>query len=193
MQKAYKIWVLLLLLSLGAGTALAANPPDPMEYYIIGPSDVIELIVWREQPLSRSEILVRPDGRISLPLADDIRAAGLTPMELKEEVTRSLKRFIEEPKVYVIIREPRSYYYSILGNVNKPGRFNLLAPTTVLQALAASEGFNEWASKNDVVILRGQGSQQKRFRFKYSEVISGDEEKMKQNIPLKPGDVIVVP
>lgn len=180
------------------GLAMAAEP-DPMQYYRLGQGDVIELVVWREQALTRNEVLVRPDGRISLPLADDIKAAGLTSLELKEEITRSLRRFIEEPKVYVIIRDPKSYHFLVIGNVMKPGKIPLSGPTSVLQALSICEGFNEWANKTDVVVVRRKGEEYERFPFNYKEVVAGHKDKdrereiMAQNIQLRPGDVIVVP
>lgn len=178
----------LVLLSHGLTPAQAQ---DPLESYRIGPGDILEVITWKEQNISRPDILVRPDGRISMPLSDDIRAAGLTPMELKMEITRALKRYIEEPQVYVIIKDPRSKTFSVLGNVVRPGRYPLLSPTSVLHSIATAGGFNEWAHKNDIVIVRGTGAEQKRFKFVYSEVISGSD--LAQNVDLKPGDVVIVP
>ena len=160
-------------------------------YYKIGPSDLLEIIVWREVALSRTDVLVRPDGRISLPLVDDVVAAGLTPMELKDIVAKHLRRYIEAPQVYVTVKEPRSQGCSVIGNVQKAGRYLMLSPTNVLQALSLAGGFNEWAHKDDIVIIRGTGARQRRMPFEYSEVISG--KKPEQNIRLLPGDVIVVP
>ncbi len=161
------------------------------EVYRMGPGDILEVVVWKEDRLSRNDILVRPDGRISLPMVDDIIAAGLTPMELKETIAKSAGRFVQRPMVYVIVREPRSHSYSVIGNVRSPGRFPLEQPTTVLQGIAEAEGFNEWAHKNDVVILRGSGQQQTRLNFSFSEVLSGKG--LDQNVTLKPGDTIIVP
>jgi polysaccharide export outer membrane protein len=187
--------VVLKLLALALALVLADLSPapaqDPLESYRIGPGDILEIITWKEQNISRPDILVRPDGRISMPLTDDIRAAGLTPMELKLEVTRALKRYIEEPQVYVIIKDPRSKTFSVLGNVVRPGRYPLLSPTSVLHALSTAGGFNEWAHKNDIVVIRGSGAEQKRFRFVYSEMLSGSD--LAQNVDLKPGDVVIVP
>ena len=163
---------------------------DP-DVYRMGPGDILEVVVWKEDRLSRNDILVRPDGRISLPMVDDIIAAGLTPMELKETIAKSAGRFVQRPMVYVIVREPRSHSYSVIGNVRSPGRFPLEQPTTVLQGIAEAEGFNEWAHKDDVVILRGSGQQQTRLSFSYSEVLSGKG--LDQNVILKPGDTIIIP
>ncbi len=159
--------------------------------YRIGPGDVLEVTVWREDQLTRSELLVRPDGRISLPLVDDVQAAGLTPMELKQAVTKALKRYLEAPQVFVEVKKPESQFFCVLGNVNKPGRYEMLTPINVLQALAMAEGFNQWAKKDDIVILRSGKKGQQRLRFEYYEVIEGN--KMSQNITLQPGDVVVVP
>jgi polysaccharide export outer membrane protein len=112
-----------------------AQAVDP-DVYRMGPGDILEVVVWKEDRLSRNDILVRPDGRISLPMVDDIIAAGLTPMELKEAITKSAGRFVQRPMVYVIVREPRSHSYSVIGNVRSPGRFPLEQPTTVLQGIA---------------------------------------------------------
>ncbi len=160
-------------------------------YYKIGPSDLLEIIVWREVAISRTDVLVRPDGRISLPLVDDVVAAGLTPMELKDIVAKNLRRYVEAPQVYITVKEPRSQGCSVIGNVQKAGRYLMLSPTNVLQALSLAGGFNEWAHKDDIVIIRGTGARQQRLPFEYSEVVSG--KRPEQNIRLLPGDVIVVP
>ena len=161
------------------------------DVYLIGPSDILDIVVWREDSLSRPEVLVRPDGRISLPLVDDVMAAGRTPMQLKEVITQRLARYVEVPKVYVSVVNPRSHYFAVLGEVNKPASYPMLTPTNVLQALAVAGGFTEWAKKSGVVVIRGTGKDMKRFEFDYPDVVSG--EKMIQNIELEPGDVIVAP
>ncbi len=159
--------------------------------YIIGPGDKLEIVVWREQELTRRGVLVRPDGRISMPLTDDILAAGLTPMQLKYRITKVLSHYIEAPQVYVILDKPVHFSFSVLGNVVRPGTLMMSEPTDVLQALAMVGGFNEWADKDDVMILRGIGPNRKIMPFDYEEVIEG--EAPQQNIILKPGDIIIVP
>ncbi len=166
-------------------------PAQAGPVYRIGPGDVLEITVWKEDQLTRSELLVRPDGRISLPLVDDVQAAGLTPMELKQSVTNALKRYLEAPQVFVEVKKPESQFFCVLGNVNKPGRYEMLTSINVLQALSMAEGFNQWAKKDDIVILRSSKKGQQRLRFEYYEVIEGN--KLSQNIILKPGDVVVVP
>jgi polysaccharide export outer membrane protein len=124
-------------------------------------------------------------------LVDDIMAAGRTPMELKNIITKNLVQFVENPHVYVTVKEPNSQYLCVLGNVKSPGRYQMLTPTSVLQALAMAGGFNEWADKDDTIVLRGQGEDQKVLRFSYSDVVSGEE--TRHNFRVRPGDVIVVP
>ncbi len=185
----WTLGLLFCVLLWGCRVCLAGEGSE--DYYKIGPSDILEIIVWKESAVSRSDVLVRPDGRISLPLVDDVLAAGLTPMELKEVVTRQLGKFLEMPQVFITVKDPASQTCSVLGNVKRPGRYKMLTPTNVLQALALAGGFNEWAHKDDVIILRGTGKDLKRLPFVYSEVVSG--KKKEQNIRLQPGDVVIVP
>lgn len=191
----YIVRAILVFMLLGA-VAMPATPGfaqenQPLEPYRIGPSDVLEIIVWREDALTRRDVLVRPDGRLSMPLADDIVAAGLTPMELKAAIAKSLERYIAAPKVYVMVTNPRSHSFSVLGNALKAGEYPLLGPTNVLQAIAQAGGFNEWASKGDIVILRGGGAAQQRLPFSYPDVIAGKNPA--QNLQLQPGDTIIIP
>ncbi|MEW5913759.1 MAG: polysaccharide biosynthesis/export family protein [Thermodesulfobacteriota bacterium] len=169
------------------GQAAAKQTP----IYIIGPGDRLEVVVWREQDLTRRGVLVRPDGRISMPLIDDIMAAGLTPMQLKYRLTKVLSHFIEAPQVYVILDKVVYDEVSVLGNVVRPGNYVMEKPTDVLQGLAMAGGFNEWADKDSVTILRGIGPNRKILPFIYKEVVEG--EKLIQNVILKPGDIIIVP
>lgn len=164
---------------------------DPGDVYRLGPGDILRVIVWKEDDLTRDDVLVRPDGRISMPLVDDVVVAGMTPMEVKRTLTKALSNYVEAPKVFVEVRLPRSSYFMMIGNVNKPGRHSLRGPMDILRALAQAEGFNEWADKNSVILIRGFGPKQRRYLFEYDKVISG--ENLEQNIILKPGDVIVVP
>ncbi len=167
------------------------------DLYIMGPGDLLEIIVWREDALSRTDILVRPDGRISLPLVDDILAKGRTPMQLKTAITKALLTYVEAPKVYVSVKNPRSHSFSVVGHVNTPGTYPMFKPTSVLQALAESGGFDEWADRNEVKIVRGLGPDTTIYVFDYDKFIDGDsadrKEKDAQNIILEPGDVVIVP
>lgn len=179
------VTLLCLILFGTPGTALADKT------YVIGPSDLLEIIVWKEDSLSRTDYMVRPDGRLSMPLIDDVQAAGLTPMQLKEEITRAYASFLDAPRVYILVRDPRSKQFAVLGNVQRSGVYPLLNSTNVLQGLAQAQGFSEWAHKDEIMVLRGYGQRTQRFPFQYTEVITGNA--LHQNILLEPGDVIVVP
>lgn len=157
--------------------------------HVIEPEDRLEIHVWKENDLTR-EVLVRKDGMISMPLVDDVQAAGLTPMELKKVVTDRLKDFLSEPQVTVIVKEPRKLMIYILGNVNKPGTYDTVKEVTFLQAIAMAGGLNDWASNNIVLITREKGKDIRRV-INYKDVISGDA--LEHNVVLKSGDTIVVP
>jgi polysaccharide export outer membrane protein len=188
----YKTLVsLIIMIAISNICFIASAKEVEQDYYKIGPSDILDIIVWRETKLSRNDIVVRPDGRISLPLVNDIMAAGNTPVQLKEMITNSLKSYVENPIVYVIVKGPESYKVSVLGNVSKPGIYPILTKINVLQGIALAGGFSEWAKKDDITVLRGHGKQQKRFKVDYSDVIDGVNPK--QNILLIPGDLIIVP
>ena len=167
------------------------------DLYVMGPGDVLEIIVWREDALSRPDVLVRPDGRISLPLVDDILAKGRTPMQLKTAITKALSEFVEVPKVYVTVKDPKSHSFSVVGHVKTPGTYPMFKPTSVLQALAEAGGFDEWADRNEIKIVRGLGPDSQIFVFDYEKFLDGDAEDKKakeaQNLVLEPGDVIIVP
>ena len=158
--------------------------------YRIGPGDELEILVWREPDVSRT-VQVRPDGRISLPLVDDIQAAGKTPLELKRDISEALASFVDNPSVYVLLQGNGSKKIYVLGKVQEPGEFILEKRITVLQAIALAGGFVEWAKKDDIVIVRNQNGEQERLEFDFDDVISGDE--IEKNIELIPDDVVVVP
>ena len=166
-------------------TESPAAPVDP-NTYIIGAEDQLRVRVWREPDVS-GEVTVRPDGKITLPLIGEIQASGRTPQALAQTVTEKLSEFLNRPEVMVEVRAVRSKKYYITGQVNKTGVFPLTVPTTVLEALSGAGGFQQWAKRKRIVILRGN----KRFRFNYNEVVEG--KKLEQNIYLENGDHIVVP
>lgn len=167
-------------------TEKAQQAPD----YLIGPGDVLEIIVWREPELSRT-VRVRPDGKISLPLVDDVHASHRTLEQLKEKITESLAAYVDSPSVYVMLEENRSKRIYIVGRVTSPGEYVLEKNLTVLQAISMAGGFTEWAKKNDIVILRAGPQGQHRIAFDFDRVVSGKD--IAQNILLIPDDVIVVP
>lgn len=162
----------------------APAPVDPKTYKI-GIEDVLNIRVWREADLS-GNVVVRPDGKITLPLAGDVEAAGMTPEALGQKVAEALSRFLTKPEVIVSVVDVRSKRYYISGNVLRSGPVPLVTPTTVLQALS-SAGLGQWAKKNKIVIMRGT----ERLKFNYNEVIRG--KKIEQNIFLQDGDHIFVP
>jgi polysaccharide export outer membrane protein len=162
----------------------APAPVDPKTYKI-GVEDVLNIRVWREAELS-GNVVVRPDGRITLPLAGEIEAVGLTPEMLGVRIAEALSKFLTRPEVIVSVASVRSKRYYISGNVLRSGPVPLVTPTTILQALS-SAGLGQWAKKNKIVIMRGT----ERIKFNYNEVIKG--KKLEQNIFLQDGDHIFVP
>lgn len=157
--------------------------------YRIGPADVLQISVWKNESLTRT-LPVRPDGMISLPLINEVRAAGLTPGQLRELLRERLSAYMPNPEISVIVEEVHSHSVSILGEVKKPGRFELKGRTTVLNVIAQAEGFSEFASKSNITILRQDGDKMKRIRFDYDEIVSNGKQ---QNVILQPGDIILVP
>ena len=158
--------------------------------YIIGPMDVLEIQVWKEPDFSR-QVLVRPDGKITLPLIGDIPASGMNTMDLRDLLAERLKDFVDNPEVTVIVLESHSKNFYILGKVNRAGTYPLSPDMTVLQALSAAGGLGEWADKDSIRIIRRSGGKEKILPFDYDKVISG--KKLKQNILLEPNDTIIVP
>jgi polysaccharide biosynthesis/export protein len=164
---------------------LSAVPTD----YVIGPEDVLQVNVWKNETLSRI-VPVRPDGKISLPLLHDVQAAGLTAMQLRDKLALALQEFMPNPEVSVIVSDVRSFRVSVLGEVQKPGVLQLKSDTTVLEALAMSGGFRDFASPSKIVVFRKDSyGKTHKLKFNYNRALSSDEE----NFTLKTGDVIVVP
>jgi polysaccharide export outer membrane protein len=158
--------------------------------YVIGPEDVLDVKVWKEPDISRT-VPVRPDGKISLPLLNDVQAAGLEPMQLQSVITEGLKKFISDPQVTVIVMQINSRRIYILGEVARPGAFPMLPNMTVLQALSTAGGFSQFAKLSAIYVLRTENGRQVTFPFNYKEVVRGV--RPEQNITLKPGDTVVVP
>lgn len=158
--------------------------------YVIGAQDVLDISVWHEPDLTRV-VPVRPDGKISLPLLNDVQASGLTPTKLGEEITTGLKKFVTDPQVTVIVSAINSQRVYILGEVTRAGAYPLLPGMTVLQALSSSGGFTPFAKMKSIYVLRTEGDKSNKFPFNYKDVIAGRH--AEQNIVLKAGDTIVVP
>jgi polysaccharide export outer membrane protein len=171
----------------GAGT----RPTVPVSPdYVIGPEDVLGVVFWREQDLT-SEVKVRPDGKVSLPLLNDVQAAGLTPSQLRDKITTEAKRFIEDPTVAIVVKEINSRRVFVMGEVQRPGPYPLVAPTSVLQMIATAGGLKEFADDKHILIMRTVGGHQISFAFNYRDV--SRRKNLAQNILLEPGDTIVVP
>jgi polysaccharide export outer membrane protein len=171
----------------------ARRPADSQ--YVIGPEDVLDIAVWNNIPLSRT-VPVRPDGKISLPLLNDVQAAGLTPMQLRDNIAKALATYISAPEVSVIVREVHSFKVAVIGEVKTPGRYELRSAATVLDVLALAGGLSEYAERGRIVILRREGATTRRVPFDYGKVLArGDETNGggHENFLVRPGDVILVP
>jgi polysaccharide biosynthesis/export protein len=161
-----------------------ATAPDT---YRIGPEDTLQITVWKNNEITR-QVVVRPDGKISLPLVNDVQAAGLTPLELRAELTRKLAEYMPSPEVSVIVSDIKSFKVSVIGEVPRPGRYELKGWATVLDVLAMAGGFTQFASRSRIVILQSDGKTIKRIPFNYNKVAEGQE-----NFYLRNNDIILVP
>jgi polysaccharide export outer membrane protein len=163
-----------------------AVPPD----YVIGPEDQLSVVFFQDKDMS-ADVVVRPDGKISLPLINEMQAGGLTPEQLREKVSEEAKRFMQEPKASIVVRQINSRKVYITGAVEKPGTYPLMGPTAVLQLIAQAGGVKEYADSRKILIIRKETGRQITYMFNYKEVIG--QKNMSQNIDLRPGDTIVVP
>lgn len=171
-------------------SAPASQDPE----YVIGTEDVIEISVWRNPELSKT-VVVRPDGMISMPLIGDIRAAGLTPAGLRNSITDRLKEYQETVVTSVIVQEAKSYRIFVLGEVLNPGTYLMTRKTTIVQAIALAGGFNQFASKNRIILIRemhGRSAKPEKISVRFDEIIDV-RDKGDKNLILKPGDTIFVP
>jgi polysaccharide export outer membrane protein len=162
----------------------------PPEDYLIGSDDILTVVFWREKDMS-SDVVVRPDGKITLPLINEIVAAGLTPEQLREKITTAALRYIEDPAATVVVKQINSRKVFITGEVEKQGPYTLTSPTTVLQLIALAGGLKDFAHPKEIVIIRTEGGRQQSFPFDYSAVTR--RKNLQQNILLKPGDTVIVP
>jgi polysaccharide biosynthesis/export protein len=164
-------------------------PPPPPVPYVIGIDDILHIAVWKEPDLTTT-LPVRSDGMISLPLLNDVQAAGLAPMELAALLTQKLKKYVANPNVTVLVTQTNSQRIYVIGEVLRTGPMSLLHNMTVLQALATA-GFTQFANTKGIYVLRIDGGQEKKLPFNYKQVVKG--EAASQNVFLQPGDTIVVP
>jgi len=169
------------------------QPREPLSIagpdYVIGADDTLHISVWKEPDLTNT-LPVRPDGKISMPLLNDVQAAGLTPMQLATSLTEKLKKYLADPRVTVVVTQMNSQRVYILGEVLHSGAIPLLPNMTVLQALATA-GFTQFANTKNIYVLRTVNGKQQKMPFNYKQAMKGDT--VAQNISLKPGDTIVVP
>ncbi|HEV2521477.1 MAG TPA: polysaccharide biosynthesis/export family protein [Candidatus Acidoferrales bacterium] len=166
----------------------SAATADPA--YVIGPEDVLDINIWKEPDVSRT-VPVRSDGKISLPLINDVQAAGMTPLQLAQDVTDKLRKFLNEPQVTVIVTAINSQRVFVVGEVIRAGAFPLLPGMTVLQALSSAGGFTTFANAKKIHVMRIVNGKHVEIPFNYKEVLRGDNPD--QNIKLEPGDTVVVP
>jgi polysaccharide export outer membrane protein len=158
--------------------------------YVIGVDDHLAISFWRDKELS-ADVVVRPDGRISLPLLNEVQAAGLTPEQLRGALVQAAEALMNDPNATVVVKEIHSRRAFITGNVEKPGMYPLNVPMTVVQLIATAGGLREFVAGKNIVILRREGGQDVRFPFDYPAVVSG--RRLQQNIELRPGDTVIVP
>ena len=172
--------------AVGGSHAAATSDPD----YVIGAEDMLDVNVWKEAELTR-QVPVRPDGKISLPLLNDVQAAGLTPTQLAAQITKGLEKYMTSPQVTVIVSQINSQRIYILGEVGRVGAYGLLPGMTVLQAISNAGGFTAFANVKAIYVLRQENGKQTKLPFNYKDVLSGKSPE--QNIELKAGDTVVVP
>ena len=181
----------LVLTLFGHAIPVRAGETDAGEdEYRIGPEDVLDITLWNHPDVARV-VPVRPDGRISLPLVNDVVVSGLTSQQLRDILIQKFMPFVPNPEVSIIVREIHSFKVSVLGNVRTPGRFALKSRATVLDALALAQGLTEFAERRRIVVLRHEGTQVKRIRFDYDDSVS--ESGASTVMFLRPGDTIFVP
>ncbi len=179
--------VVLVYFTVAAGNIMAQ---DTAPGYKIGRGDVLSINIWKEPDLSLEAVTVRNDGYITFPLIDDIKAAGLTPMELKQVIEQKISEFMEAPAVTVTLVNPVSQQYYILGEVQETGAYPLIKKLTVLQAFALAKGFTEWASKKKIIVCRKEGDETHVFQIDYTKILKGD---FSADIYLKADDTVIVP
>ena len=162
----------------------------PTADYVIGPEDVLDIAVWNSTELSRT-VPVRPDGKISLPLLNDVQAAGLTPMQLRDALAKALTAYIPTPTISIIVREVHSFKVTVIGEVKTPGRYELKSRSTVLDLLAIAGGLSQYAARGRIVVLRQEGGTTRELPFPYDKLTS--KASGQDNFCVKPGDIILVP
>ncbi len=166
-----------------------AAKPSVTDSYVIGASDVISVTVFKEPTLSGG-LLVRPDGMVSMPLLGDVQASGKTPLQLADEITDKLKKYVQDPNVSVVLTQINSKRVYLIGEVGKPGPVEMTSGMTLLQAIATAGGLTQFANSKKIYILRNDGGKQQKIPVQYKQALRGDGS---LNLTLNPGDTIVVP
>ncbi|MGH9365878.1 MAG: polysaccharide biosynthesis/export family protein [Thermoanaerobaculia bacterium] len=200
-MKTRKLVLLVLLIVAGATCGVGSaeetskavadgNNAVAQEAYVIGPEDVLQISVWNNAALSQS-VTVRPDGKISLPLLNEVQVAGLSPAELREFLVKRLAEYVPNPEVTIIVSQVGGFKVSVIGEVSRPGRFELKSRVTILDVLAMAGGFTQYAARSRVVVLRHDGKTMKRIPFNYNKVVSAGGEQ--ENVYLRNGDIVLVP
>lgn len=177
----------------GTASAAPAAPPPvvlPPSDYVIGPEDVLGVMFWREQDMS-GDVTVRPDGIITLPLLGEVRAAGLRPDTLRQQIQDAAAKYLTDANVAIVVRQINSRKIFITGQVSSPGAYPLTGPRTVMQLIALAGGLVEYADAENITIMRQEAGKTRSFKFNYKDVSKGKN--LEQNISLLPGDTVVVP
>jgi polysaccharide export outer membrane protein len=173
-----------------ATAAPAASSSAPAGY-LIGVDDVLSILFWRDKDLSAPDVTVRPDGKVTLPLLNDVQAAGLSPEQLRDAVLEAARKYVEDPNPTVIVKEIKSRKVFITGQVEKPGPYPLNGPTTILQLIATAGGLRDFADGKNISVMRNQQGRPVVFAFSYPDLLK--KKNLGQNIVLEPGDTVVVP
>jgi polysaccharide biosynthesis/export protein len=172
----------------GPGERTTPRTVAPEEEYRIVPEDALSVTVWKNEALSR-QVVVRPDGKISLPLLNDVQAAGLTANELKASLEKKFAEFVPTPEVFITLTAIRGFDVNILGEGAKTGRYTLKRPTTLVELIAMAGGFTQFAAKSRITIMRKEGNDTRRIPYDYNRVIRGDD----PDVLLRPDDIVLVP
>jgi len=204
MKRSRSVLVLTLVLSCLSMLAGCARPSQEIieeasnssKDFLLGPEDVLDIVVWKNEDLSQKGAVIRPDGKVSMPLIGEVQASGRTANQLASQISARLKEFKDNPVVTVGVKEVNSYYVYVLGEVSKPGKYQLKSHATVLQAVAIASGFTNYASRNKMKVIRhvqGENGTTREVRIpaRYDDLVSGTGEI--GNFVLKTGDVVVVP
>ncbi len=170
-------------------TTVSTDAPSAGDY-IIGSDDVLSILFWKDKDLSVPEVTVRPDGKVTLPLLNDVQASGRTPDQLRDAIKEAALKFVEDPNPTVIVKEIKSRRVFITGQVDKPGPYLLKGSTTILQLIAIAGGLKDFADGRNISLVRNESGQQVVYAFNYRDVL---KKKLNQNIELKPGDTVLVP